>query len=279
MRKTEAHSFGSKLKELRLQAKLTQEELAYSLNEKYDLNESKATISQFENNKRVPDLERIVNIADFFGVTLDTLACRTIPNGQNESISNSNILDMQFNSPQEALSFILKQEMIADYGGYDLDTMSDDEIMEMAVIIKWKKCAMELKTKLKNIVNNYNTTNVKEICDYLDIEIAYTEFKAKTLESRLMIVDGNGYIFVRPNLDERYENFLIAHELGHYILHYDKNINFNFLNRIYKTRLEKEANEFAIRFLTYDVNMDNYENLEFLAKEKGIPLKIWYTFF
>lgn len=127
---------------------------------------------------------------------------------------------------------------------------------------------MELKTKLNNIVNNYNTTNVKEICDYLDIEIAYTEFKAKTLESRLMIIDGNGYIFVRPNLDERYENFLIAHELGHYILHYDKNINFNFLKRIYKTRLEKEANEFAIRFLTYDVNMDNYENLEFLAKEK-----------
>ena len=138
---------------------------------------------------------------------------------------------------------------------------------------------MELKTKLKNIVNNYNTTNVKEICDYLDIEIAYTEFKAKTLESRLMIVDGNGYIFVRPNLDERYENFLIAHELGHYILHYDKNINFNFLKRIYKTRLEKEANEFAIRFLTYDVNMDNYENLEILAKEKGIPLKIWYSLY
>ena len=30
---------------------------------------------------------------------------------------------------------------------------------------------MELKTKLNNIVNNYNTTNVKEICDYLDIVI------------------------------------------------------------------------------------------------------------
>ena len=116
---------------------------------------------------------------------------------------------------------------------------------------------MELKTKLNNIVNNYNTTNVKEICDYLDIEIAYTEFKAKTLESRLMIVDGNGYIFVRPNLDERYENFLIAHELGHYILHYDKNINFNFLKRIYKTRLEKEANEFAIRLLTYGINLND----------------------
>ena len=127
---------------------------------------------------------------------------------------------------------------------------------------------MELKTKLNNIVNNYNTTNIKEICDYLDIEIAYTEFKAKTLESRLMIVDGNGYIFVRPNLDERYENFLIAHELG---------LNFNFLKRIYKTRLEKEANEFAIRLLTYGINLNDYDNLEFLAKEKGIPLKIWYS--
>ena len=87
-----------------------------------------------------------------------------------------------------------------------------------------------------------------------------------------MIVDGNGYIFVRPNLDERYENFLIAHELGHYILHYDKNINFNFLKRIYKTRLEKEANEFAIRLLTYGINLNDYDNLEFLAKEKGCLL-------
>ena len=40
-------------------------------------------------------------------------------------LTNTNLL-----LPQEALNFILKQEMIADYGGYDLDTMSDDEIME-----------------------------------------------------------------------------------------------------------------------------------------------------
>lgn len=37
-----------------------------------------------------------------------------------------------FTTPQEALSFILKQDMVADFGGYDLDNMSDDEIMEMA---------------------------------------------------------------------------------------------------------------------------------------------------
>ena len=129
MRKIESHSFGSKLKELRLQSKLTQDELAQKLNERYDLNESKATISQFENNKRVPDLDRIINIADFFGVTLDDLACRknTIKNE-----SNANYPNFSFSTPQEALSFILKQDMVADFGGYDLDNMSDDEIMEMA---------------------------------------------------------------------------------------------------------------------------------------------------
>ena len=127
MRKIEAHSFGAKLKELRLQANMTQEKLAEKLNEKYGLNESKATISQFENNKRVPDLDRIVNIADFVGVSLDVLACRTMPDN-HESNENS----FNFSTPQEALSFILKQDMIADYGGYDLETMSDDEIMEMA---------------------------------------------------------------------------------------------------------------------------------------------------
>lgn len=49
-------------------------------------------------------------------------------------VRNSNLNNEynSFSTPQEALSFILKQEMIADYGGYDLDTMSDDEIMEMA---------------------------------------------------------------------------------------------------------------------------------------------------
>lgn len=39
---------------------------------------------------------------------------------------------LHFSTPQEALSFILKQEMVADFGGYDLENMSDDEIMEMA---------------------------------------------------------------------------------------------------------------------------------------------------
>lgn len=138
---------------------------------------------------------------------------------------------------------------------------------------------MNIEYKVKDLIKKYNTSNIKELVDHLDISIEYQDFKAKTLDSRLMIVDSKGYIFVRSDLDCAYENFLIAHELGHYVLHFDENISFNFLRRVYKTRLEREANEFAIRLLMYKKlhNIKELENIEFIVKEKGIPLKVWYS--
>ena len=135
------------------------------------------------------------------------------------------------------------------------------------------------KIKIEALFYEFKTSNVKEIADHLDVSIQYQDFKAKTLDSRLMIVDSKGYIFVRSDLDCAYENFLIAHELGHYVLHHDENISFNFLRRVYKTRLEREANEFAIRLLMFEElhNIKDIENIEFIVKEKGIPLKVWYS--
>ena len=62
-------------------------------------------------------------------------------------------------------------------------------------------------------------------------------------------------------------------------MHYDEYISFNFLRRVYKTRLEREANEFAIRLLMFEElhNIKDIENIEFIVKEKGIPLKVWYS--
>ena len=138
---------------------------------------------------------------------------------------------------------------------------------------------MNINSKIEALFYEFKILNVKEIADHLDVSIQYQDFKAKTLDSRLIIVDSKGYIFVRNDLDCAYENFLIAHELGHYVLHFDRDISFNFLRRVYKTRLEREANEFAIRLLMYEElhNIKELENIEFIVKEKGIPLKIWYS--
>ena len=132
--------------------------------------------------------------------------------------------------------------------------------------------------EVHEVIEYYNQNGLDETLDYFDIDIIHKELRGKTVESRLVIdFYGKATIFIQPDLDENYEQFLKAHELGHYLLHYQCDISFNYLTRVYKTKIEKEANEFAIRLLTYGINLNDYDNLEFLAKEKGIPLKIWYS--
>ena len=113
-------TFAMRLKKLREQKRLNQTELANLIKV------SNGSISKWERGDRQPDYETLENIADTFNVTIDYLL------GRSDSKQEFNESQMNFSTPQEALSFILKQDMVADFGGYDLDNMSDDEIMEMA---------------------------------------------------------------------------------------------------------------------------------------------------
>lgn len=124
------NSFSLKLKELRQKNNLTQDQLADELNARYHLNESKATISQYVNNKRTPEIDKMVKIADFFNVTLDYIMCRTDIDS-DMSIYDKSKKNISFSTPQEAVSFILSQKVIADLGGYSLDSISNTEIMGM----------------------------------------------------------------------------------------------------------------------------------------------------
>ena len=64
---------GTKIRELRKNNKLTLEELADALNQKYPntINFNKGKISKWENNKEEPRLSSVKIIADFFDVPLD----------------------------------------------------------------------------------------------------------------------------------------------------------------------------------------------------------------
>ncbi len=60
----------TRIKELRLQNKLTLKEVGEAVN----LGES--TISQYESEKREPSLETLIGLADLFGVSVDYLLCK-----------------------------------------------------------------------------------------------------------------------------------------------------------------------------------------------------------
>ena len=58
---------GKKLKDARIKAKFTQEEIAE------ELNVSRQTISNWENEKSYPDIISVIELSDFYSISLDDL--------------------------------------------------------------------------------------------------------------------------------------------------------------------------------------------------------------
>ncbi len=66
-------SFGSRLKSLRTEAKLTQEELVNQINSTFDLKINKGMVSKWESDKVEPRVNVVIALASVFHVSLDFL--------------------------------------------------------------------------------------------------------------------------------------------------------------------------------------------------------------
>ena len=78
-----------------------------------------------------PTIETLNELSKSLNVSLEYLLKVSGYVNENNTLQEPT----SFSTPQEALAFLLKQEMFADFGGYDLENMSDDEIVEMATDI------------------------------------------------------------------------------------------------------------------------------------------------
>ncbi|MCB2308726.1 helix-turn-helix domain-containing protein [Clostridium estertheticum] len=72
------NTFGERFKSIRLSKKLTQQQIANEFNRRYGYAFTKTTISQYENNKRVPEMNAVRNFVKYFNVSLDYLLCNDI---------------------------------------------------------------------------------------------------------------------------------------------------------------------------------------------------------
>ncbi|KZL88565.1 helix-turn-helix domain-containing protein [Clostridium magnum] len=68
-------TFGNRFKNLRLYKKYTQEQLINDFNEKFHYTLTKSAISQYENDKRIPEISLLINLASYFEVSIDYLLC------------------------------------------------------------------------------------------------------------------------------------------------------------------------------------------------------------
>lgn len=113
-------TIGERIKEIRKSKKISVDSLAK------ELGVSKTTIYRYEDST----IEKIpVGIFDRLCVLLDVTPAQLMGNTMSEDKPE---LPMAFNNAQDAMEFIIKTPTIAAYGGYDLDNMSDETIVEFA---------------------------------------------------------------------------------------------------------------------------------------------------
>lgn len=99
------------------------------------------------------------------------------------------------------------------------------------------------------LIDKYNTRNVYELCDYLDIAIKKLDPTNILLRKKDAFYyrdfQDNEIIFIKNNLSLPLEKFILSHELGHALCNPDLLCAaFTFSN---KGKFEKQANYFALK--------------------------------
>ncbi len=114
--------FGENLKKLRIKFGLSQEELGSKLSVNGKPVSGK-TIWSWETGRTEPNMGAVQQLADLFGVSTDVL----IKDQGEESRTYPN-----FETAQDAIKFILEVPLVAQYGGYDLNSMTEEELIDFA---------------------------------------------------------------------------------------------------------------------------------------------------
>lgn len=102
----------ARFKELRIQKGLTQEELITQFNDRYGKRYGASSISMFENDKRIPETQSLMDFADFFNVSVDYLLGRTDEPGGAAGFQKGRLGDSNGESPlaQKAREAMATQE-------------------------------------------------------------------------------------------------------------------------------------------------------------------------
>lgn len=121
---------------------------------------------------------------------------------------------------------------------------------------------MDIRRRVVNLERKYGTRNPYKLCKRMKINIVYMDLgNIKGIYKKVVT---NKFIVINENLDEFCQKVVLAHELGHAVLHHSKEIqalkDYDLFPR-YTNQIEIEANTFAAELLI-DNTFDNDEYIE-----------------
>lgn len=113
---------------------------------------------------------------------------------------------------------------------------------------------------ISRLLNKYQPKDIRDLITLLGIKIIRKKIsngaKGKFYRSLL----GDEFIYISSDvLDEHEETFILAHELGHALLHRGVGVNYCFSSNVNTYRLEREANYFAFMLILSTANIDFLE--------------------
>ena len=104
--------------------------------------------------------------------------------------------------------------------------------------------------KAREVIDTYKSRDPKDILERRGVHLI--AFKSNTrLLGMYKIIKGVSFVFYNPFVDERIQNMVFAHELGHHIFHEDAAANDLIEYELFdiNSEMELEANIFSAHFL------------------------------
>lgn len=119
----------------------------------------------------------------------------------------------------------------------------------------------EINDIIKELIEKTGSTDIYDIISSLSINVK--KHPGKTFYCQ---INGKKYIYLDENLSEDITPFVLAHELGHAVLHKEEIYHYSPLS-ITKTATEREADYFAFQILglkidpSYQYTVDQYAKM------------------
>lgn len=246
----------------------------YSINKlEKELGFARSYISKFKNI--TPSADKVQKIADFLGVTSEYLLTGTDDVGSSLTAKDNRDIAKDLDNIMEKLT--AGEDGPASYNGEELSPEAAElfrDELEIALkrlkIInkekytpkKYKKQVDCLNRNIKKIVSYYKrktgTSDPFAIADQLGILYQICDLQ---FEGCYMFLKNHRYIFINQNLPEHEMRLVMAHELGHAILHRKENCYF-IRNKtlLLNSKKEIEANKFAMELLLPDSFLEEYRD-------------------
>ena len=125
---------------------------------------------------------------------------------------------------------------------------------------------MDVRAVVEQIVNKYGTRSPYELADLMGINVIRQNLG--TVNGYFMELCGIKQIAINTNLDEYKERYVLAHEIGHNVLHTGLNEMFVRYNTNLSTgKIERQADKFAMYLLVSDEMIAEAKTRDFTIEQ------------